>query len=91
VSPPSDASGSGDTSVPPPDTSVPPPDVVSPPPPDDAAPPPTDSGSGSDECDTSNPIYAVEAALEVSEGDEQLCISGCSALQCCYELLCVAK
>jgi hypothetical protein len=91
TSPPDDASAPGDSSVPTMDASTPTMDASVPTKDASAPPPPPPEDSGSDECDTSNPIYAIEAAAEVADGDEQLCITGCSASQCCYELLCVAK
>jgi len=84
IDPTHDSSTAVDSSEPPADTSVPTADVAPPP-------PPGDSGTGSDDCDTSNPIYAVEAAAEAASGDEELCVLGCTASQCCYEVLCVAK
>jgi hypothetical protein len=60
--------------------------------------PAPDSGSTSTICNSSNPIYAVEAAAAVASGHFTLCLSGsgCAANQCCYEQLspgniCVAR
>jgi len=57
-----------------------------------------DSGSTSTICDSSDPIYAIEAAAAVASGHFTLCLSGsgCAANQCCYEELspgniCVAR
>src|SRR5580658_10678265 len=83
TSTPDDAGPSEDTAVPPSmDASSPMMEASSPTkdaaPSKDAAAPPPDAGSSSDECDTSNPIYAIEAAAEIADGDEILCVTGCS-------------
>jgi hypothetical protein len=92
VVPPGDSSTPSEAATPPSDTGSPMPDVAAPPPPPvDSGSPAPDSGSGSDDCDTSKPKYFLEYTAEISSGDESLCVLGCTATQCCYELLCVAK
>jgi hypothetical protein len=64
---------------------------------DSGAPAVDSGGGGGDICNSSDPIYAIEAATAVTSGKFTLCLTGvCSAGQCCYEELspgniCVAK